>query len=684
MRYVFILSLAVLLSCQATPQADLLQFVDPMIGTDAADTESAKRHGSGTESYAQTYPAVGPPFAMTYFTPETRPTERKCVSPYYYSDSLLTGFRGSHWTSGSCVQEYGSFSLMPISGDLVVHPEDRASGFRHDRETAAPHEYAVHMDRYDIDVRFTATTRAGLFEIVFPAGKPASVVINPNNEHQEGFVRILPERNEIVGYNPVRRIYQGWGEPAGFSGYFVARFDEPFGFYGVFENDAIRPEQTSTDPAVTVGGYARFDQTLDTLRVKIGASFTSIDQARENLDAEIPDWNYNRVKSQTAAAWNDMLNRLPLEHDSDAELTKYYTAMYHCFLAPHTFSDVDGTYVGFADDSTLHVAEDFVYYTDFSMWDIYRAQLPLVNLIAPEVSRDFVRSLVAMAEQGGWLPIFPMWNHYTAAMIGDHVTAFICEAYMRGIRDFDVDTAYHYMRKNAFETPENYDDYVDGKGRRALQTYIEHGYIPMEEPVNEAFHKNEQVSRTLEYAYDDYCLALMANALGHEADYQKLMQRAENWRNVYDPSVGWVRGRHADGSWAKEFDDDGKMIYITEGTPRHYTWYAPHDVGGLVDAMGGEAEFERKLDEMFEEGYYWHGNEPGHQIPFLYAKINKPEKTRRVVRTIMQTEYGLGPGGLSGNDDAGQMSAWYVLAAQGLYPICPVQPQMTVFGSPLQ
>jgi len=288
-----------------------------------------------------------------------------------------------------------------------------------------------------------------------------------------------------------------------------------------------------------------------------------------------------------------------------------------------------------------------------------------------------VRSLVLKAQQGGWMPIFPLWANYTSAMIGDHVSTTIASAYLKGITGFDTEKAWFYMRKNAFETPAD-DEYKDGKGRRALKSYIQYGYIPMEDSVWDAFHKNEQVSRTLEYAFDDYALARFAGALGKAEDSAILMKRSENWKNVFDTETGFVRGRHADGSWVEPFDPFSKVKYICEGTPFHYTWYVPHDVPGLIKAMGGQTQFLLKLDKFFDEGHYWHGNEPGHQVPFMFAMAGRPDKTQRWTQTILKEEYGTGPGGLSGNEDAGQMSAWLVFAMMGFYPVCPASNEYVI------
>ncbi len=297
------------------------------------------------------------------------------------------------------------------------------------------------------------------------------------------------------------------------------------------------------------------------------------------------------------------------------------------------------------------------------------------------------------------MPVFPCWNSYTAAMIGDHCAAAIADAYVKGIRGFDIEKAYEGMRRNAFDSPATYEEYRNGMGRRALQSYLHYGYIPLEDSVKEAFHQYEQVSRTLEYAYDDYALAQVAKMLGRKSDYKALMHRSRNYRNVFDPRTGWVNGRRDDGSFLTPLDtayikEPEKhpeshsltpmtfSTFITEGTPVHYSWYVPHDVKGLIKCMGGKKAFEAKLDSMFIHSLYWHGNEPCHQIAYMYDFIGRHDKCARAVQHILQTEYLNSPGGLSGNDDAGQMSAWYIFSALGFYPVCPSSPRYYL-GCPL-
>ncbi len=661
-------------------QPDLAQYVNPLIGTAKTTTIAGLRHGGGTEHNAQVQPSVTVPFGMTNWTPQTNNVENKCKSAYYYKDSIITGFRGSHWLSGSCVQEYGSFAIMPVAGALVCNPEKRGSVFSHINETASPYYYKVELTDYDISAEMTATTRCGLLQFTFKNAGSAHLAINPNSDEGEGFVQVNPENNEIVGYNPVRRIYQGWGKPAGFSGYFVMQVEKAASNYGVYSGDEIKEKQLSIENVPNLGAYFSFDvKKGEAVRVKIGTSFVGIEQARNNLDAEIPSFDFDGTKQNLKKVWTGLLSKIEVEGESHDDKVKFYTSMYHCFQQPRVYNDVEGTYPRFDGNAQIDTVCSGNYYCDFSVWDTYRALHSLYNILVPEESADMVRSLLTMGKVGGWMPIFPAWNSYTSAMIGDHVISIVAEAYVKGVVDL-TEEDYEILKHNANETPGDFDEYADGKGRRALQSYLKYGYIPVEDPVKEAFHKKEQVSRTLEYAYDDFALAQVAKKMGKTEDYNYYMGRAKNYKNVFDPEVNNVNARHADGSFAKGFTRGQHTPYITEGTPWQYNWYVPHDVEGLIGLMGGRDAFNADLDKFFEVGQYWHGNEPSHQIPFLYTYSGQPWKTQRIVNNTMNEEYGTGPGGLSGNDDAGQMSAWYVFGALGFYPVCPVLPGYQICG----
>ncbi len=648
---------------------DPLRLIDPRIGT---------------SHDGQTYPVVGVPFGMAGWTPETRSTEAKCVSPYYYNDTKITGFRGSHWLSGSCTQDYGSVTLMPTTGELKVAPDERASRFEHASEVMSPAFYSVDLDNYHLKVELTGTTRAGIMRITFPSSGARHLLIEPNVRPNQGFIEVHPERGEIIGYNPVVRIYQGAGKPAGFSGYFVVKIDQPIAGFGTWCNatPAKRAQQKGSG-CDRIGAYITLSPNApQRMLVRIGTSFTSLAEAERNLSAEEPGWNFENIRAHTEAAWRDYLSRIEIEGGTPAQQRMFYTALFHASLAPRIVSDADGTYNGFANEGRLHHApEGTDYYDDFSLWDSFRSLHPLLTILDPQRDGHMIQSLVDKGQQGGFLPVFPTWNSYTSEMIGDHTVAVVYDAYAKGIRNFDVPEAYRLVRQNAFITPPR-DEYVEGKGRRALTSYLRYGYIPLEDEVLDAFHQREQVSRTLEYAYDDYVAAQFASALGHRDDAALLLQRSRNWRNVLDPETRFVRGRHADGSWITPFDPAKHATFVTEANPWQYTFFVPQDIEGLIQATGGPTAFVAKLDGLFDQHLYDQGNEPSHAIAYLYNFAGAPAKTQQHVRELMNTQFGPGPDGLPGNDDAGQMSAWYVLSALGFYPICPGSLDYSI-GSPL-
>ncbi len=643
--------------------------LNTMVGTAPANTKTAGLFGKGSEEHGQTLPAVLAPNGQNFWTPQTRDTEKKCVAPYYYTDSLFQGIRNSHWIVGGCTQDYGSFTLAALGGKLRLKPEERATPFSHSEEISHPHYYAVRLPQERLKLEVTGTSHTAIFRITPEVDGPVHLVLNHNSDEGQGYLEVRSTDKYIIGRNPVHRIYQGWGEPAGFDGHFLLQAYDDIVDFGC----------DSLCAWLTFNGKAH-----QPLILKAASSFTSKEGAVTNFAAETEAQDFEGMMTNLASQWIDRLHTIDVEDQNTARINQFYGALYRCSFLPREMSDADGTYPMFANGMVVQPSSKETprkFYGDFSMWDTYRALHPLYTLIAPKQTADMMQSLVTMYEQGGWLPIFPCWNSYTAAMIGDHCSVVLADAYIKGIRDFDYAKAYEGMRKNAFETPASFDDYKNGMGRRALTSYLKYGYIPLEDGVKEAFHQDEQTSRTLEYAFDDFAVAQMAKALGKASDHEELMRRSENWRHVINPKTGYCDGRHAPKQLSRKKTDGGlftdntdfihRKSYITEGATCHYTWYVPQNVEGLVEMLGGREIFEAKLDSMFSEGRYWHGNEPCHQIAYLYDFIEKPEKTVQRVAHILDTEYNDTPGGLSGNDDAGQMSAWYVFSSMGFYPVCP-------------
>ena len=662
----------------------ILQGINTFTGTSPSITKTAGLFGKKTEEFGQTLPAVLVPNGMNFWTPQTRWTEKKCVAPYYYKDAEFQGFRNSHWIVGGCTQDYGSFTLAVGEKEWPLN---------HEQETSRPDYYAIVLPEAGVGAEMTATSRAAIFRFT-PLGKGetadpllADRVVSaqkgfrritlrlvPNSDEKESTITLDAANNRLYATNPVHRIYQGWGESAGFTGHYVLTWKDRL-----------------VDSRITDSiAYLTFEVPEGRpLIVKAASSFTGKDGAWKNLQAEIPHWDFLKVRMQLNETWLQHLSKMSVEKTEGGEmrLHQFYGAFYRASFLPHEINDVDGRYPQFAGkDSICSLpkgrAGEGSSYMDFSMWDTYRAVHPLLNIISPTKSGAMMQSLVRMYEQGGWLPIFPCWNSYTAAMIGDHCVSVLADAYVKGIRNFDAEKAYEAMRKNAFETPASVEEYKNGMGRRALQSYLKYGFIPLEDEVSDAFHTNEQVSRTLEYAYDDFCVAQMAKALGKTDDYKALMARSENWRNVLNPQTGYVDGRYADGRFQNEVSPFQKQKFITEGAPCHYSWYVPQNPKGLIEAMGGREQFVSKLDSMFTEGRYWHGNEPCHQVAYMFNYAGEPWRTQKYVRHILDTEYLDDAGGLSGNDDAGQMSAWLLFSYMGFYPVCPATPYYMI-GSPV-
>jgi predicted alpha-1,2-mannosidase len=501
----------------------------------------------------------------------------------------------------------------------------------HAGEEATPSGYGITLGGRRFEM--TGRSHSAIFRLEDCEYLRISVI----NDIGEGTLSV--QGRTVSASNPVRRIYQGKGQPAGFSGHFYLQADTDFEVVETVQGESV---------------LLRFPE-KGTHLVKAACSFRSVDGARSNLASEIPGWDFDAVKETLTGIWDNRLSRVEATGANKEMLTHFYGSLWRASLLPRQVNDVGES----AD------------YDDFSLWDTYRALHPLLTILDPQEVGEMIRALLRKYDRGGWLPIFPCWGSYTSAMIGDHAISMICDAYLKGIRNFDVRKAWRAMRHNAFDSPgEESEAYKDGRGRRALVSYLKYGYVPLEDSVPYAYHREEQVSRTLEYAYDDWCLSRVALRRFRLLDWFRLKKRAGNWRNVFDPATRYPQGRHADGTFLQENNYLEKTAFITEGTPCHYSWYVPQDVEGLIGFIGRE-EFTARLDSMFSERRYWHGNEPCHQVPWLYNYVGQPEKTQAAVHGILRSEYRNAAGGLSGNDDAGAMSAWYVFGCLGFYPVCP-------------
>jgi len=651
----------------------------------------------GTDYHGHTFPGAALPGGMVQLGPDTGIFGWDWCSGYHYSDNSIMGFSHLH-RSGMGAADWGDILFMPTIGELKIKPgskenpdEGYRSRFSHKEETASPGNYSVYLKDYNIKANLTVTERAGYHQYIFPKSNDSHIVIDLGHG--------IGDKTTNAGVNIVSDSeVEGFRTSSGFvknqTVYFYAKFNKPFKSSGTWNEKDVKA-RSKKDSGSAIGAFINYSTTEnETVEVKVGISYTSVEQAKLNVTKEIPNWNFDQIKKNAQEKWEKALSVIEVEANekSKKNLTVFYTALYHSLLFPGIFSDVDGTYRGL--DNSIHKATNFTYRSDFSLWDTFRAEMPLLALVQPDRTEDVINTMIVQYEQGGWLPTPQQFgNTYTNDMIGDHPISAILDAYRKGVRGFDAEKAYQAAKKNAMETPPA--DHPS-KGRVGLADYMKYGYLPYDKI-------RESVSKTLEYAYDDWCLAQMAKELGKTNDYQFFSKRALNYRNLFDASTGFARPKNSDGKWLTPFDPTviGKFQdrHYTEGNAWQYTWFVPHDVQGLINIEGGNEKFISKLDSLFivdpssvkaEKvldvtgliGQYAHGNEPSHHTSYLYNYAGAPWKTQEYVRKIMAELYTANPDGLSGNEDMGQMSAWYVLSAMGFYPVAPGQ-NTWVIGSPI-
>jgi predicted alpha-1,2-mannosidase len=635
----------------------------------------------GTSAHGHSYPGASMPFGMVQLSPDTYNEGWDWCSGYHYSDNSIMGFSHTHLDGTGCA-DYGDFLFMPTTGSLKFKAGSRRnpeqgyrSRFSHDREKAIAGFYGVYLQDYDIDVQLTTTRRVGFHKYTFPATKEANVIIDL--AHYIGGTTIRESQAEIVGDREVRGYVRksGWS-PDRFL-YFAARFSRPFEKSGIVVDGTIQDSLTKAD-GKSLQCYVRFDTSTEReVLVKVALSAVSWEGALKNMDAECPGWDFQEVCNDAMESWQRQLSKIDVRGGSDVDQRVFYTALYRACLTPNLFMDVDGQYRG--TDKKIHQAENFENYTVFSLWDTFRAEHPLMTILEPARTNDFINSMLGKYEQRGLLPFWELASGETYCMIGYHAIPVIADAWMKGIRGYDVNKAFEAMKKSAMQDHQGLDEYKQS------------GYISMAKD-------SQSVSRTVEYAYDDWCIAAMAKDLGLHEDYELFNRRSQYYRNLFDRSTGFIRGKSPEGVWKAEFDPDQLPSEgageFTEGNSWHYTWFAPHDVEGLIELMGGEQAFIGKLDQLFVRpgrehadvsgliGQYAHGNEPCHNYVYLYAYAGAPWKTQDITSRIVKTLYTDQPDGLCGNGDCGQMSAWYVFSAMGFYPVCPGQPTY-VLGTPL-
>jgi len=658
----------------------------------------------GTQGTGHVFPGAVVPFGMVQLSPDTQTRHFKESYPwaagYQYGDSTLLGFSHTHF-SGSGHSDLGDVLVTPVSGEVRLEPGDAGqplSGYRsrfsHDTERAEPGYYAVTLADYDIRAELTATPRVGLHRYTFPAGKPAHVLVDLRSSIYDYPGKVLWSRirvradGTVTGYRETR----GWAP--GRQLYFAMRFSRAPVSHAI-HNREPKPEYDPRFPpwggrndlAVRQGRglIAVFDFGATPpaeLLVKVAISPVSEANAILNLETEAPGWDFDAKRAAAAAAWRQALAVLEIE--AAAPVRKMlYTSLYHAFMAPSLFMDVDGSYRG--PDHEVHRAAGFTFHSTFSLWDTYRAAHPLLTLLRPEAhNRDFILSLLESrkASPDGVLPVWQFHGQETWTMIGYHAVPVIADAYLKGIRGYSADDALEAMIASA-----------SNPRYSGLGEYMQTGWVPADK-------EHEGASKTLEYAYDDWTISRMARAMGREEVAAKFGERAGYWRNVFDRKTGFVRARNSDGKFREPFDPAAAGYYgdYTEGNAWQYSWYTPQDTAGLIRLMGGNQRFVSKLDALFDAkvdaasfahvedisgliGQYAHGNEPSHHIAYLYTYAGQPWRTQERLKQIVDTQYHPTPDGLAGNDDLGQMSAWLIFTSLGFYPVTPASGEY-VIGRP--
>lgn len=624
----------------------------------------------GTDGHGHTFPGATMPFGMVQLSPDTRLDGWDGCSGYHYTDSIIYGFSHTH-LSGTGVSDYGDILLMPSVEVPFLGNYHYKSGFSKKNEKAEAGYYSVLLDKGNIQVELTATQRVGIHKYQFPDQDRVHVVLDL--AHRDP---VLASSIEIVSDTEIRGMRRSNAWATDQLVYFHIEFSKPILESGT-SSSGNWTDATKLQEGKDLKAYYSFDGIgTEALIVKTGISATGFEGALKNLKAEAPGWDFEFYKKNCQDEWNKQLGKIRVEGGTEAERTTFYTALYHCMIAPNLFSDVDQAYRGM--DKKNHVAEKHDQYTIFSLWDTYRGLHPLMTIIETKRTRDFIHTFLSHYETGGLLPVWELAANETYCMIGYHSVSVIYDAWKKGIRDFDAKKALKAMVNSA------------RKNHFGLEFYQKLSVIPGD-------MEHESVSKTLEYAYDDWCIAMMAKDLGNEPIYTEFIQRAQYYKNIFDPQSAFMRPR-INGGWKTPFDPTEVDFHFTEANSWQYSFYVPHDVDGLAKLHKGEENLIKKIDELFQTqeglsgreqvditgliGQYAHGNEPSHHMAYLYNYLGQPWKTQQRVRQILDEQYSDKPDGLSGNEDCGQMSAWYVLSALGFYPVCPGSTQYSL-GTPL-
>ena len=621
----------------------------------------------GTGGHGHTYPGATVPFGMVQLSPDTRiDGSWDGCSGYHYSDNIIYGFSHTHLNGTGC-SDFGDIMLMPIMGEPTLNPKEYSSTFSHSNEKATAGFYSVKLDKHNIDVRLTTSTRVGFHEYTFNKKGQANIILDLNHRDKllEGEVKIIDSKTIQI----LRRS-EAWAKDQ----YVYARieFNVPMKINNV-RNNGIAPAKNSDTFFAGTQLALSFSKQVkkgEKILVKVSLSPTSYEGAKLNM-SEIKDWDFDKVKQNAEQLWDKQLAKIEITESDKDKLAIFYTALYHTMVQPNIAQDIDGKYRG--RDNQIHHAEGFDYYSVFSLWDTFRAAHPLYTLIEKKRTADFINTFLKQYEQGGRLPVWELASNETDCMIGYHSVSVMADAMAKGITGFDYEKAFEAAKHSAM---------LDHLG---LDAYKKQGFISMDD-------EHESVSKTLEYAYDDWCIAQMAVVLDKKEDYNYFMIRSQNWKNIFDWNTGFMRPKK-NGGWDKPFDAKEINNNFTEGNSWQYSFFVPQDIYGMIESYGGNEKFEAKLDEMFNSeskttgreqadvtgliGQYAHGNEPSHHMAYLYNYVGKPEKTAEKVHYILDNFYKNAPDGLIGNEDCGQMSAWYVLSSMGIYDVTPGSSEWT-------
>lgn len=625
--------------------------------------------GAHHTEYGGTVPAVSEPFGMTQWCAATR-INGISRTMYHYDDSTFIGFMGTHQPA-IWMGDYGYFTMMPQVDSLRLSAADRAVRFDRKREKAAPYYYSLSYlyQNQPVSAEFTATSRCSFFRVDYPEDGKRILYLEAGRGDAGGEVEIDVRNREVRLLNRDRQDSHLGPPLYRFACYYVIRFSEPFVAYGTCKDDQVFPGRDKESGPVS-GCYLEFSGDTDILEIRTGSSFIDYVQAGENLEREMPEGqDFGHIVSQVKDRWNENLGKISIKGASEDDLAIFYTAFFKTLQFPREFSEYGRYYSPFDD-----MVHEGVSYTAYSLWDTFRAEHPWLQLVQPERVGPMIQSLVNMYEESGWIPKWPNPT-FTNIMIGTHADAVIADAYVNGFRDYDVKAAYNAIRKDAFVPPAKDGHYRWGdrdfwtgsyEARGGLTSYIENGYVAADKT-------DESVARTLEFALDDFCVAQMAEGLGYTEDYDTLMCRSRNYRNLYNPDTGFFHARKSDGTWSEDADAG-----FTEGANWTYRFCVMQDIPGLISLMGGTGPFIEALDENFSDGHYRHDNEPCHHYAYLYNHCGRLDKTQNQIRRIIQANYKNRPDGLSGNDDCGQMSAWYLFSALGFYPLTPTSGEYAI------